>query len=184
MKKASDFKTAKTYAISLYKSVQSAEELEIVLHDVELLQDVNLMKIDELSYLCSPIVKPEDKSVIIEEIAHKLNLCRQTGNMLNIMVENKHFKILNQVLIDFISIYNQQNNIAEITVETVMDLSKDQNKLLQTKLADLFKKEIKIKYELNPEILGGLVIKNGTMLIDLSLKNKLKNLEQLMKGTD
>lgn len=184
VKKATDFKTAKLYAKALYDSAKTAGTLLFVLHDVEALKSIELAKIPEAQYLNSPVVDFEQKNVLLEAIAKKLNLSEQSLNLLKILTQNNKFKLLDYVLDDFYAIYDSEHNIAEIIVETAAELSEKQNECLKEKLAKIFGKTIKINYLIKPEIIGGLVIKNGTTLIDLSLKNKLKNLEQLMKGTD
>ena len=113
-----------------------------------------------------------------------MNLHTQTLNFLKILTENGEFKILELILQDFRELYNQKHEIAEIVVETIKELSTAQDKLLKEKLSALFEQKIKLIYQIRPEILGGLIIKSGTTLIDLSLKNQLKKIEQLMKGTD
>ena len=65
----------------------------------------------------------------------------------------------------------------------MVELSAEQDKKLKQKLNNLFKKDVIVNYHLNPQILGGLVIKCGTVLIDSSVKHQLDSLEQLMKGT-
>ena len=80
-------------------------------------------------------------------------------------------------------LYQQKNNIAEVEVTTVMPLSSQQETLLKSKLSAIFKREILLRYIINPQIIGGLVLKYGTNFIDNSVKHKLDALEQLMKGT-
>lgn len=183
-KKATDFKTAKIYAQAFYESARTVGVLPDVIKDIEILQSVEPTKIKEFSYFSNPTVELSVKNEIITAVSQELNLCPQTLNLLKILIENGKFKILGSILKDVVSLYNKDANIAEITVETVQKLNKTQDNLLKKKLSELFKKEIKINYVISPEILGGLVIKNGTILIDLSLKNQLKKIEQLMKGTD
>ena len=58
-----------------------------------------------------------------------------------------------------------------------------QENLLKIKLENIFHKQILLRYVINPQIIGGLVIKYGTSFIDNSVRHKLNALEQLMKGT-
>ena len=182
MKKATDFKTARIYASALYESAQESDALEKVCADVETLQEIKLSSIKEAECFSNPMVDFETKKEILEAVGKKLNFGAQVFNLLKILVQNEQFKILELVLNDFMKIYNQKHEIAEVVVETVKELSTAQDKLLKEKLSDLFEQKVKINYLINPKILGGLVIKNGTMLIDMSLKNQLKKIEQLMKG--
>lgn len=182
--KNSEFKTAKLYAKALYESAQTDDVAAHILNDVETLKNLDFVKIPETACFSSPIVGMNVKMSLVETISDKLGLCLQTQNFLKLLIENNKFKSLELIINDFFVLYNQKHNIAEVVVETVKELNDEQNARLCEKLATVFNKKIKINYLLKPEIFGGLVIKNGTTLIDLSLKNKLKKLEQLMKGTD
>ena len=182
MKKATDFKTARIYASALYESAQESGALEKVYGDFETLQEIKLSSIKEAECFSNPMVDFETKKEILEMLETKLNLGEQVFNLLKILVQNEQFKILELVLNDFMQIYNQKHKITEVVVETVKELSMSQDKMLKEKLSDLFKQDVKINYLINPKILGGLVVKNGSVLIDMSLKNQLKKIEQLMKG--
>ena len=182
MKKATDFKTARIYASALYEGAQEKGALQKVCADVEALQEIKLSSIKEAGFFSNPMVDFETKKKILEALESKLNLDAQVFNLLKILVQNEQFKILELVLNDFMQIYNQKHKITEVVVETVKELSMSQDKMLKEKLSDLFKQDVKINYLINPKILGGLVVKNGSVLIDMSLKNQLKKIEQLMKG--
>lgn len=184
VKKVSDFKTAQIYAQALYESAQSESDMNEIMHDVEVLKNVGLSEMKEASCFLSPIVELKVKYQIIEAVSDKMKLNKLSLNFLKTLIENGKFKYLDQILNDFVKIYNKKHNISEITVETVRELDQKQDNLLKEKLTKLFKQEVKINYVLNQKILGGLVIKNGTTLIDMSLKNQLKKIEQLMKGTE
>ena len=184
MKNNSDYKTAKIYAKALYEGAIAANSLNEVVRDVETLQKSEIYKIKEAGCFINPVIDFSLKCEIIDDVAKKLGLCPQTLNMLKILIENKKFGILEYVLNAFFEIYNQDHNISQFDVETVIELSTKQDAVLREKLAELFAKDVKINYVIKPEILGGLVIKSGTKLIDLSLKSKFDKVEQLMKGTD
>lgn len=184
VKKVSKLKTAKLYANAFYESAEAAGVLAQVLQDAAALKNAELGKINEAKYLNSPIVDFEQKKALLDIVAQKMQLNIQTANLLRVLVQNGDFDLLSLVIDDFFAMYNHKHNIAEITVETSENLNAEQDEKLKQKLRKIFNKNIKINYVIKPEIIGGLVIRNGTMLIDLSLKNKLKKLEQLMKGTD
>ena len=104
-------------------------------------------------------------------------------NALKLLLLNDNFGALPQTLEQFILLYQQKHNIAEVEVTTVIPLNKQQENLLKQKLSAIFKRDILLRYVINPQIIGGLVLKYGTHFIDNSIKHKLDALEQLMKGT-
>ena len=115
-------------------------------------------------------------------MAKALNLSAETLSCLEVITQNHRIADLKAILEMYASVYYQKNNIAEVFVETVKKLSPAQDKKLGAVLQKLFGKQVVVSYELNPSLIGGLRVKNGSEMFDDSLANKLNHLENLMKG--
>ncbi|MBR6356455.1 MAG: ATP synthase F1 subunit delta [Alphaproteobacteria bacterium] len=183
MKKISDIKTAMMYAEAMYGSTQSSGQEEILYRDATALKTAFDNNADDFLKLNNPLLKFEQKAEVLEAVAQNADLSDSMLNTLKILVQNSNLNILPQVLEQYILLYQKKNNITEIEVTTVMPLSAEQENLLKSKLSAIFNKEILLHYTINPQIIGGLVLKYGTNFIDNSVKHKLDALEQLMKGT-
>ena len=184
MNKGSKLKNAILYAASLYEGAEECKTLNETHSDAENLQAV--MAADgakDFALLNNPIWPLQAKTDIAAAIADKLKLSKPTANLLKILVENRRIDELGLILEQFKEYYNKKQNIADVEVETVTELSAAQDKKLKQKLSALFNKDVAVNYHLNPQILGGLIIRCGTVLIDSSVKHRLDSLEQLMKGT-
>jgi len=70
--------------------------------------------------------------------------------------------------------------IEEVKVSSAFTLSPDQRKILQKRLTDIFGREVKLKEEIDPSVITGLVISMGSLVLDGSLRNKIK--EQVIKS--
>lgn len=92
------------------------------------------------------------------------------------------FAELPQILEAFRHVYYIRHDIAEVEVGTVRELSAAQDKKLRANLEKMLSRKVVVKYEIKPELLGGLVIKFNSNMIDDSLKSKLNRLELVMKG--
>lgn len=183
MNKGSKLKNAILYATSLYEGSEECKKLPQVRADVDKLSNAATDNAKEFALLNNPIWSIEVKEKITAAIADEMKLSSPTTNLLKILVENRRINELSLILEQFKEIYNKKQNIAEVEVETVSELTKSQDENLKQKLTNLFEKNIVVNYHINPQILGGLVIKCGTVLIDSSVKHQLDSLEQLMKGT-
>lgn len=183
MKKISDIKTAMMYADAMYGSTQSADKIDALYRDATALREAANNDAGYFLKLNNPLWKFEQKVEVLEYLAQKAHLSESMLNTLKILAQNNDLNILPQVLDQFILLYQNKHDIAVVDVITVMPLSVEQESLLKTKLAAIFNKEILLHYIINPQIIGGLVIKYGTNFIDNSVKHKLDALEQLMKGT-
>lgn len=181
MKKISNIKTALRYAEAMYDSSADEKERELLYSDACNLSTRN--DLSEIAKLNNPLWRLDDKTDILTTIAARLKLCPAMLNTLKILAENNKLNVLPQILQQFVLLYQQKHDIAEVEVTTVTALSTQQEQLLRQKLGKIFQKEIILKYVINPQIIGGLVIKYGTNFIDNSVRHKLNALENLMKGT-
>ena len=182
MKKASKTKISRTYATALYEAAVEKKCVDKVLADTEKLQ--KLLKDDQSysSYLSSPLWNEDDKKDVLAKTAKVLQLNNETLACLTIITENRRIADLAMILDDFIRIFYQKNDIAEVDVETVKKLTTKQDKDLKTVLQKLFMKEVVVNYIVNPAVVGGLRVKYGSKMYDDSLANKLNYLENVMKG--
>ena len=183
MKKTSIIKTAIMYADAMYDSTYKTNDIETLYDNALTLKNAIDGGTNEFLTLNNPLWKFEQKAQILEDLAQRCGFCKSMLNTLKILAQNNELNILSEVLNQFILLYQEKHNIAEIEVTTVIPLSAEQENLLKAKLSAVFKREILLHYIINPQIIGGLVLKYGTHFIDNSIKHKLDALEQLMKGT-
>ena len=182
VKKNSDLEIASLYAQSIYDGAKSVGDLATVYKEMMLLREVLQQDSAEFKKLDNPLWPLEEKYKVIESIAKQFGLCHSMTNTLKLVIENRKAAVFPLIVEEFIKNYQDANNIAEVKVITAINLSEKQDKLLKEKLAQIFNKTIEVDYDINPQILGGLIIQYGTNFIDNSVKQKLNALEQLMKG--
>ena len=173
MKKVSKAQIVQNYAKALFEAALSDKTLKTVAQDCNNMADT-IKNIPELKILNNPNLKISQKQLMAKEIATKLQVCKTTENFLITLAEKNRFREINTILDKFRTIYYKSQNILEVFVQSVQPLTSAQQKHLQ--------QEIIINYNINPNILGGLIIEYGSTRIDDSLKGKLSRLEQVMKG--
>ena len=171
------------YAEAMYEGAVKAGDLDELYQNAQELKTLTDDENNDLRLLDNPLWKFAQKAEVLDVIAQKCGLCSSMLNALKILVMNNDFKVLPQTLEQFILLYQEKHNIAQIEVTTVIPLNQQQEDLLKTKLSAIFKRDVLLHYVINPQIIGGLVLKYGTHFIDNSIKHKLDALEQLMKGT-
>ena len=182
MKTVSKIKTALLYAQALFDGADSAKEVELAYSDAQRLQALPSADLTLLEYLNTPLGQVSDKLSIIDTLAQKMSLCNSMRNTLKILTQNRKINLLPLIIAQFITLYQQKHDIAEVEVRTVMALNEAQDRLLKEKLSTILQKKILINYVTDPSIIGGLVIRYGTNFIDNSIQHKLNALDQLMKG--
>lgn len=182
VKKSSKTKIARVYASALYEVAEARKCTDKVLKEAAALRQTFVQNPDLETYLASPLYEEKDKEDVLKKTAKALNLSAETLSCLEVITQNHRIADLKAILEMYASVYYQKNNIAEVFVETVKNLSPAQDKKLGAVLQKLFGKQVVVSYQLNPALIGGLRVKNGSEMFDDSLANKLNHLENLMKG--
>lgn len=184
MRKVSNFKLAATYADAIYSSAEESGCLQEAYRDINALKSLEQQTCELLHKIDNPLVKNAKKEELIRSLAKKLKLHKHILNMLILLARNNKMFLLSHLLERFFCLYNQKNNIAEVIIKTVTKPNKRQEEKLIEKLATIFEKDVSLKYVIDPNIIGGLVIQYNTFLIDTSILYKLNSLEQIMKGNN
>ena len=99
-------------------------------------------------------------------------------NFLNIMIENKKIYFIDQISYLFNEMLLNEENITVAEIETAYELGSKQKEQLSNMLEAQFKKQIKIKEEINTNLLAGIKIKVDNQVIDYSIKNKIDSMRE------
>lgn len=182
MKKDSKTKIARIYALALYEAAEEKKAVAKVSEDMRKLSEAVAADGDIVKYLANPLWEINDKKSALKAVAQKLKLTSETLNCLDIIADNNRFAELAMILGEFKHISYQKEGVVEVAVQSVKPLNAAQDKKLKTNLEKMLSKKIVVNYEIKPELLGGLVIKFNSNMIDDSLKGKLNRLELVMKG--
>jgi len=128
------------------------------------------------TFLATPGVERGAKHGVIEKLAARMGASKIIRNFLFVMVDNQRTALLPDILKAFQEVIRQRQGVAEAEVSSAVDLSGAQKgQLLQT-LERLTSKKIQAKYALEPELLGGAVVRIGDTIYDGSLRTRLNEM--------
>ena len=170
------------YASALYDLAVEKNNIDTTINDLNSMKEIINKNKDLRLLIKSPLVSSQDKLEIFEKILLKLDANELTYNFIKVIASNKRFAYLQLIISQFIKINSQKRGdiIADITsAEELSDIQKNeiQNKL-KTKLGD----KLSLNYKIDNSIIGGLIVKVGSKMIDSSLASKINKLKIAMKG--
>ncbi|TDX59171.1 ATP synthase F1 subunit delta [Orenia marismortui] len=105
-------------------------------------------------------------------------------NFIKLLIDKGRVNYLKSIYHQFTKLVDKKENRLEVEVFTPIELSDDNKSRLKEKLVSITKKEVTLRPKIQPELLGGLLLKIGDKVIDGSLLNHLKNLENKLKGLE
>ena len=170
------------YASALFDLASEQGFVTAVESDLERLGEA-LRTSDDLSTLIrNPQISRSDAARAIDGVAGLLGLSELTRNFIGVLAANRRLFALPDVIRAFGAIAAAQRGEVTAEVTSAHALSDDQLSQIASKLKAREGKEVKIKTSVDPEILGGLVVKIGSRQIDGSIRTRLNSLAQAMKG--
>ena len=170
------------YATALFELARDERRLDAVGASLATLKQA-LRDSDDLRELTnSPLISREDATRTIAATSEAMRLDPITSNFLGVVAQNRRLSKLPQI----IRAYNMlaANHRGETTAEVTSahPLTDDQVAALKTNLKTRLGRDITVDLNVDPTILGGLVVKVGSQMIDGSIRTKLNTLAHAMKG--
>ncbi len=170
------------YAIALFELARDQKQLESVGASLAALRGTLRESDDFRELTTSPLIGRDDKARAVAATAESLRLDPLTTNFLGVLARNGRLGRLEAVIRAFDQL--SAHHRGEITAEIVSahPLDDDQVQAIRANLRTRMGRDIAVDLQVEPEILGGLVVKIGSQMIDGSIRTKLHSLASAMKG--
>jgi len=170
------------YASALFDLASENGVVTAVESDLDNLGEALKGSDDLAALIRNPKVSREAAARAIDAVAGLLGLSTLTRNFLGVLAGNRRLSALPEIVRAFSTIAAAQRGEVTAEVTSAHKLDDDQLVQLAAKLKAREGKEVKIKASVDPEILGGLVVRIGSRQIDGSIRTRLNSLAQAMKG--
>jgi F-type H+-transporting ATPase subunit delta len=172
---------ATRYATALFELAKDAGALKALEADTAALSDALALSPDLRATIASPVVSREDQGRVIAAIGAKLGLNPLTANTLALMSEKRRLFVLPQFLANLADQIAVEKGEVTAEVTAARALTAAQSKKLAETLKARVGKTVKLKTTVDESLIGGLVVKLGSTMIDTSVKAKLAALQNAMK---
>ncbi|KAH3661206.1 hypothetical protein OGAPHI_006613 [Ogataea philodendri] len=176
-----------TYATALFTASAKDSSIEKTFQSVEKLNST-ISKDPKLAQILSnPALSQDSRQEVVSVLSKDLKLDPVVGNLLSVLADNNRLSLFEAIAKQFGVLNDAYKGVVEATVVSAKPLdSKILNKLSKSISASKFvgpEKTLKIKNEVNPEILGGLIVEVGEKSVDLSLATKVNKLNKVLSET-
>ena len=172
--------TSKSYAIALYELSKENSELKIAEEGMKNLNKLLNESIDFRSMILSPIISKEDKRDVVLKIADQNNLANTVKKFLGFLAMKNRLFFLSKIINSFLDLVSRSRGELKAKIVSSKKLSIEEQKKIQNELSEDFKSKLNIKYQYDPDLIAGLIIQVGSVMVDTSIKTKLKKLEKSM----
>ena len=170
------------YASALYDLAAEKKLVDSVLGDLSNLKNI-LKDNKELSLVVkSPLITSNDKLNIFESLLKKINANELTSTFLKVIEKNKRFSNLASIITQFMNINSQKRGDVLADITSADELNDDQKNNITNQLKSILGDKLLLSFDVDKNIMGGLIVKVGSKMIDTSLANKINKLKIAMKG--
>jgi len=128
------------------------------------------------NFLASPAVNTEAKHRVIEKLLARVSGSKIVRNFLFVVVDHQHTHVLPEMIAAFQDVMRERQGITEAQISSAVELNTAQKKAMSSTLERLTGKRVEAKFSLEPELLGGAVVRVGDTVYDGSLRSRLNEL--------
>ncbi|EKJ71039.1 hypothetical protein NXS19_000369 [Fusarium pseudograminearum] len=177
-----------TYASALYTAAVKTSSVDAAADAVIKLGALIEKDPKLVAVLRTPTLADADKKAIVDELVKQINTKDETvKNFLSTLAENNRLGLIPGVVDKFSTIISAARGEVELTVTSAQALDKRTLSRLETAVAKSSYvgqgKKLKVTNEVNPDIVGGLVVEVGDRTIDLSVSSRIAKMNKLLTDT-
>lgn len=169
------------YAAALFDLAREADALETVEGELNSLGAAVAASPDLRGFLKSPVYDRADQVKAVAAIAKKAGYGALTTNFLKLVASNRRLFALAAMIAAFAALAARHRGEVSAQATSAAPMSDDQIKTLRLEIEAMLGQAVKLETRVDPDLLGGLIVRIGSKMIDSSLRTKLNRLRTRMK---
>ena len=172
---------AARYATAVFELAKESKKLKALETDIGALEGAMSDSADLRTLLSSPLYSRGEQGTAIAAVAKKMKLSPMTSNTLALLASKRRLFVLPQLTSALREQLAEERGEVTAEVTSAKALTKAQADKLAATLKKQVGKAVSIKATVDESIIGGLIVKVGSKMIDTSIKSKLSALQNTMK---
>lgn len=172
---------AARYATAVFDLAKEGKDIKALETDVAALQAAIADSADFTTLLTSPLYNRDEQGAAATAISKKMGLSVTVSNVLSLLVAKRRLFVLPHMLAVLQDRLADERGEMTAEVTTAKSLTKAQSDKLAKTLSGQVGKTVTIKQTVDESIIGGLIVKMGSRMIDTSIAAKLNALQNTMK---
>lgn len=173
---------AERYSSALFELAEQQAVLDEVAADLRVLRQMAATSDDFRRLLRSPVLSRSDQQKAVQAIAARAGFQALTVNFLGLLAKNRRLFALDAVALAYLDRLAGKHGEVLAEVQSAVALSPDQVGEIVAILKKYMGSNVSLDAKVDPGLLGGLVVRVGSRMVDNSLKTKLQQLKLAMKG--
>lgn len=130
----------------------------------------------------NPTISLDQKRAVLNKLIERAKPRGTTANFLKVLLQNQRLTELPEINRKFAEMLDERAGMVAATVTTARPVPDQIQESLQQKLTTLTQKKVRLDFEQDPELIGGLVTRIGSTVYDGSVRSQLQQIKERMAG--
>jgi len=130
----------------------------------------------------NPTIALDQKRKVLNKLIEIARPRPTTVNFLKVLVQNQRVTELSEINKKFAGVLDDRAGVVAARVTTARPVATSTQQALEAKLHGLTGKKVRIEFETDPEMIGGLITRIGSTIYDGSVRNQLQQIKEKMAG--
>jgi F-type H+-transporting ATPase subunit delta len=173
---------AERYATALFELAEERRGLDEVAGDLRQLRDMLEGSADFRRLVRSPVLSRDEQGRAVRTLAERAGLSELTRNFLGLVARNRRLFAVPAMIEAYLARLAARRGEITAQVTAAQPLSEIQLAAVNEQLKKAMGSKVAVEVKVDPALLGGLVVKVGSRMVDASLRSKLQRLQVAMRG--
>jgi len=174
---------ARRYAIALADVVSKNGDVETVKSELKSWEELISSNTELQAAFGNPAIPHPNKVGVLEGLLQRTQPSKTTSNFLRVLLRNNRLTELGEINERFESELEERSGVVSARVTSARELSDAEKAELQASVAKLTGKQVKLNFDIDTDLIGGVVTRIGSTVYDGSVKTQLQNLKEQMIGS-
>ena len=170
------------YAAALFELADEQKALDAVAGDLHGLRTLVDESADLERLIRSPVLSRDEQARALDAVAERAGFHELTRKFLGLLAHNRRLFALPEVIEAYDGLLAEHRGEVAGELVSAVPLSSSQLESVQQHLTAAVGQTVKLSTSVDPNLLGGLVVRVGSRMIDASIRSKLRQLELALKG--
>jgi F-type H+-transporting ATPase subunit delta len=167
---------AAVYARSLFEVANEQDKLDLVRDQLGAFADALNETRDLQVFFFSPYFSTAEKEDGLDRVVSDADPV--VLNFLKLLIEKHRMPVLFRIRANYDALWEEENKLLPVQITSAVELDKEIVSQLGDRIAEQTDRKVDISADVDPEILGGIVVRVGNSVLDASVRNRLEQLRR------
>lgn len=168
------------YAEALYEIAVGQNMVEEVEKELKTVVDIINQSEQLKKILFHPRITATEKKEVLANLLQE-HISEITMNFIGYVVDRQREMYIEDITEYFVDLANKARNITDVKVTSAVEMTKEEKKRLASAMAKCTGKKVKLTFDIEPGLFGGVVVRVGDKVIDGSVRARLQTLREHLR---